>query len=488
MKKLSLILLLFATLTGWAQDLQFSFGPALIKDPRTGLSQTFFDTNQKKAYVLSGYTKLQVQSLDGYTNPKGIANLGAPFVDADQRVTILGAVTTDKIKVVYSTTNRKQRIQTVFAQEMNRDMKAVGSPVKLATFTNVKEEILLDGMGESFDIRPSVLFTKSADQQMLVLLKERDEKIELKGISLDKGELWSKDFTLSDDRYVLRSLRVSNSGNVYVLGSYYRKDEYRNPFVVAYAPNGNVSKIHTITTGEKIEDVGYNLSFLSDETPILAGLYNKKQKREAGYQVFRINPLTMELSAIATTPLSASYNKLIYKQAYEPEYFSVQQMLQLPNGNFVLSIEGGLVKNMKYTASVYFSSAYVVCLDSQGKELWNSTIEKHQVQSTGSDLVGHRLFNKGNQVFLIYNDNPDNYALQPTEMPKENLLKNKSYVAVIKFDENGKPSKSTPLNQTPKQVTAIFPSDINRIERDTIHFVIKRGDKFHFATLSLSEN
>jgi hypothetical protein len=482
MKRLILIPGLFIVLCGVAQDIKFSLGAPLGKEPNGTAYEPFFDTNQKKAFFFFGFSKIQVQSLEGYINPKPMMNIGGPFANSDQRPIILGVVSAEKIHIIYSNTDRKQKTQIIYAQQVNNDMRLVGSPVKITSFANVKEEFSFEEDGKDLAIRPTVILAKSADQKHLVLVKERNDKVEMKGFSVDKGEIWKKEFSLDNDNCYLRSVKVSTTGNVYVLGGYSvsRKSDNTNPFLIAFSSVTDVFKVHTIKTGDKIDDVGYNIFLSNDETAVVAGLYSKKQKREAGYQVFEIDPTTMASRLVATNAFTDFYKKYIYQLANDPEFFSVKHILQLHNGNIVFSIEG--YAGDQTERSTLVSPAYVVSVSPKGTEQWNTLIQKYQIQPLTTAMEGHTLYQKDNDVYMIYSDNLENFNLSPTGQPKESLLKN-TYVAVVKIDETGNATKFKPLNQTAKQVTSFFPSSTYRIGNGTLQCMVKVGGKFYYATL-----
>lgn len=487
MKRLILLLILVTAITGWSQEIKFNMGPPVTTESQFIRFQ-FTNLPETKAYLVSGFLEPKVLPLEEYTNPKTAIPLPSQLSGREGNCIILHAISVDgRNRIIYSTYDKKKKSETVYFQELSSAMKFIGGPAKISTFEDVKRpdqlEMILEEGGER-----TTTIAASLDKREFVLIKERDTAIELKGFNLDKGEKWSKTFSLDGGKhFVLRSIRVATNGNVYIVGSYYKKEEFFSPFVLAYSNAENKFKLHNIATGEKLEDTGYTLAFGRDEAPIVAGIYYKKLKRETGYNLFRINVSTLELEPILSKAFSPSFTELMYKRAYEPEFFSVQQIVHLPNGNIALSVEGGLSKVGQHTASTYYSSAYVLCVSDSGTEVWNTTIEKHQVQPTAVSLLGHILFNKGNKLYMLYNDNPDNYSLEPTSMPKENLLKNKSYVALISFDEKGKATKSKPLNQNAKQVTAFYPSKAFRIDANTLHFSLKVNDKYHFATVAVND-
>jgi hypothetical protein len=92
------------------------------------------------------------------------------------------------------------------------------------------------------------------------------------------------------------------------------------------------------------------------------------------------------------------------------------------------------------------------------------------------------------KMYLVYNDNPDNFDLAPTDKLKENLLKKKMYLCVVEIDENGKSRKIKPVSQDKKQVSYFRFENVQKIRDDLYHIQlrVRVGDEVKkFATFSI---
>ncbi len=483
----TLVLALTATLAN-AQNIKFTFGPIT----KVNYGQTvFFNTTQKKGYIFhSAKEKYSITSLEDYLKPETSKEVTSETLTVENAY-LEGTLTVkDKNYLIYSLIDKKNDVITVYSQELSADMVLLGSAIKITTFKEAKTGTGIIVVGQGMLHSTQISIAKPENQEHIVMVKERDHSLEVKAFSPDKGELWSKTFQLNKDlTYRLKNIRVAENGNVYILGTYYKgslmgDETMKDPFLIAYAPATKTQKIHTLNSGEKINDVGFALELLPDQTPVLAGLFYERGKFKTSYQVLKVNTTTLVLEKLVSRLMKEEYSNLTFKRGYDPEYFSVENIAQLENGNIVFSVDGGLISSGKYASSAWGPAAYVVAINPSGIEQWNTMINKYQVTPYSSALIGHTFFTSGNKVYLMYNDNPDNFDLSPTERQKENLLKKKMYVCTVEIDEAGKAKKLKVVTTKREEISWFHPGSLTRIEKGLYHFQFYVGETFKYATFS----
>jgi hypothetical protein len=475
--------IIFAT----AQDVKLTFGPVT----KGSYTRPFFNNTLKTGYIVNAAgEKISITPLEGYLKPGTSKTVTAETLTVNNAYLEGTMVVNGKNYLIYSLIDKKSDVITVYSQELSANMVLLGSAIKIATFKGAKSSTGVIVIGQGMLRLTEITIVKPQSQDHIVMVKERDHAIEMKAFSPEKEELWSKTFQLDKDlTYRLKNIRVAENGNVYILGTYYKGNlmndpTMKDPFLIAYAPTTKTEKIHTISSGDKINDMGFALEFLNDETPVLAGLFYEKGKTEISYQILKVNTTTLQLEKMTAILIAKEYSDIMFKRAYDPKYFSVENIAQLENGNIVFSVDGGLVSSGKYSSTTWGAAAYVVAVNSAGIEQWNTIINKYQVTPYSSALIGHTFFIRGNNVYLMYNDNSENFDLSPAEKPKENLLKKKMYVCTIEIDETGKATKLKLVTTKKEQISWFSPATTTRIEKGLYHFKFYIGETSKYATFS----
>jgi hypothetical protein len=235
-----------------------------------------------------------------------------------------------------------------------------------------------------------------------------------------------------------------------------------------------------IKTGDKTDDIGYQVRVTDDGTAFYAGLYNVG--KETGYKLYKVNE-SLSLDLLISKPVNELYSDIVYKGAYTPDFFGIADILQLDNGNIIVDIEGGAGSHMKHASSYYTSPVYLACVGSDKTEKWATIIQKYQAQPLSSDMIGHVALHKDNKVYIMYNDDLDNFNLLAVDKPREGLIKKNMYVATVEVDENGKAKKLKLVTTDKNHISLFRPGEVRRIDSNLFHFLIKKDEKFYFATL-----
>jgi hypothetical protein len=478
MKKLIGLALISGSSWVYAQEIKFNLGPA-SSDGKSFESTVFFNTTLKKAYLFENLDGPKIREVDAYIKDVKKSPLQTEIFTGTMKAVLEGFHSVnEKNYIIYSVLNKEQDEHRVYMQELSSEMVMLGSPIGIATFEMGKTRAHVQGLFGNDPLDNLNLYVaKPLSGKHLVLVKERDFQLEIVCFSLDKGLLWSKTFELKngDLDYSLVSINVAESGNLYITGDF-GKERKKFPFLLAYAPSSQIQKLHIINSGEKIDDDGYNLEFTDDETPLFAGLYSSR--KEGGYHLYKVNKATFELQEITSKPFAKAYWGTV--QLWYSRYFGVAKIIELDNRNITIAIEASLYDDRGSRST---SPLYLGCVDPSGIEKWNTTIQNKQGQSFAGFMVGHFIHAKNNKVYVIYNDNPDNFSLAATDNQKEYLLKKKAYIATVEIDENGKAKKYTMITSDKKQSSYFIANHVYAIDKNTFQFQIQKDDKFYFATL-----
>lgn len=467
-----------------AQDVQFTVGPAMTERPET--RTIFFNPTLKKGYTFV-FWEPEFNELDEYLkfNPAS-KTIKMEVTTGKQKTAIEGYHTLgEKNYILYSTFDKESNNHNVYMQELSKDALLLGAPLIVAKYVDakVRSNIIVIGGVSPLSVSP-VHIVKPISNEFLVFVKEREKKLEVKAFSAEKGELWNESFDLKGDNpYRIREVKVTNGGQVYINGYYYKGEDFLNPFILAFDPATMKSKLHTIQSGENIIDVGYRLTLLRDNTPVIAGLY--AQKKDVGYKVFKLNPADLEMQAVLSKPFEAPYQKMVFEGAYRPEFFSVKDIIETKNKIIVIDIEGGAIQSGSHVSQSYTSPVYLNAITLDGKQQWQTIIQKYQVQPLGGDLLGHSIFTKNGKVYVMYNDDIDNLQADPLVKAGHGLIKKNMYVALVEIEETGKAKKLKPVTSVKGQNSFFRPGEVREISPGLRHLMFMKGGKYHFATFSV---
>jgi hypothetical protein len=166
-----------------------------------------------------------------------------------------------------------------------------------------------------------------------------------------------------------------------------------------------------------------------------------------------------------------------------------ERAIVLPGGNIVPDIEANVSQSMSHgsNASYYSSPALVLALQPSGEIAWHKTLYKYQVQPLNSDLLGHVLLTSNNTLYMMYNDNLENFTF-PADIDRKmnGLLKNSTYVATVAIDEKGVAKKQYHITKSPKDESHFFPAELRTIAPDFYHLTFHTSKGSMYATLKTS--
>jgi hypothetical protein len=493
MKNLIPFILVLLTTQANAQELKFTFGPE--SEDATGWVD-FYNTSLRKGYEVISPKKILISPIDEYLTPGTQKEIKTELFSEEGTAYLEGFVANgEKNYMLYSKPEKKADQLAVYIQELSADMVLLGTAIRITSFTGAK---LRKANPSSFGVylgkeprSTFIVMAKSVDQKQIVLIRQNDAQLDIKAISLEKGEMWSTVIQLNDlknEVFKLRDFQVAENGNIYVLGSYYYlNDAEKFPFLAMYNPTTKKQRIHNFDSdgNERIWQLGYNLQFMNDGSLMLAGLTNDVKKETLSYSVYRVDQASLELEKFAAALIENEYNVYSRKGVFSPAHIRIHTIVPMKNGNFALSIENGFNVRGELTASTYSSATHIIALDKTGVEQWKTTIQKEQMYGGLESLIGSAIFYKENSLYLLYNEHSDNANLAPTVKQKERVIKKQYRFTTVQIDEMGNAKKITLLKTEKDKVSSFNPRTVQQIEKNLYQLEFKIGEKFKLATLSL---
>lgn len=491
MKQICTFLIVLATGLVQAQDLTFTLGKKIKEQPYG--NYMFFNKALSRTYVVNTSDEFKAIKAEQYINfDLKFTDIKFESVSGDQTRMLEGFYDVGpKNYLVYSEFSRKTGIQTVYGQEVSEEMIVLGSPVPMATFKDVKNENRTIVIGEKFIPYSNVMLVKSQHSNQVLILKKKDGLLDAVAFSPDKGTLWSKTFPMNTNLEInLSDIELTENGDLYITG-YYSKvpllsgaTVIKDAFILFYSAEQKKHKLNILDDEDKIQDRGYTLEMISNKI-VAVGLYNDKKTSKVGYKVFSFDPKSLSLVTMASRNFSEEFIKIVNRGVYDIDFFATSDIAQLDNGNIILAFTGGLTSSGKYSSTAYSTPVNIIALNEKGEEQWSTILAKYQTQPLGGHYVGHSLVTKGNIVYVIYNDHIANLNADPTQKPKETILKDKNtMVTAVRIDEQGKSKKTYPFGTSKTQKLIMDNDQTRRIKRGLYYFVFTAGEMTQLATLS----
>jgi hypothetical protein len=446
-----------------------------------GLSTTshnnLFDTKSQRSYMGSATTGdkfYQIGILDNYVNLNNVKRLAAEFVDdPNERISVEAFLSTEnKNYALYSVERAAQNEVTVYVNELNDEMVLMGSPIKIATFKEVKKYgtdifVIASQENTSFLIARSQN-TKGKEKQTLECLV----------VNSQFSTKWSKIISLSqrDKDVTLSDINIDDNGNVYILGIQH-PGMYKNvPAIYTYLWEHETYR-EEIIGKPGYEVFGAKLFVIKGKKPMVAGMYTKSGV--SGFFINSINMSTATLDELISMEADKEAKEMLPKYPNRGSNYAVENLIQLSSGDYVLSIEN------------HVNSIWVVSFNDKKDLVWSNIVHKSQIGSQTYSADGHTLLGSGNNTFVIYNDHPNNLKKSITAKDLTNYTSISGQVVVQQFDELGKGKKyalvkgndGENLNLKMRQVYRITDS-LYQVKL-TYRSFTSQDAKYRYATLEL---
>lgn len=263
----------------------------------------------------------------------------------------------------------------------------------------------------------------------------------------------------------IANVEVSNEGKVIMGVSSYTLN-----------PRGTHSsdeRMHVITISENEMDMetqplsfgavsNMTMKLTSNGNVFFAGYFSSggtRKEQETGLFSLIYNPETKEFHEFnrhlgSLVENEKRYNPLGNRQRNSSFNLVCHSMHELDNGNVVLVGEQALVIRVtdnKGMVSYNYHRKDIFChsFNHDGEEIETSVIPKYQIAASPQYIsdtkrlgISFRTFSKDNDVYVVYNDNIDNYQGNSKDLKFYNHAKKKKSCTVLaKVTEGGQPAK-----------------------------------------------
>jgi hypothetical protein len=445
MKIPSTIFLLCITIISHAQRVEVTSGPILnaqeiraqanlpkvkfsVIKPISHSSALFFNTQAKRTYHGFGFSgdRFQFAVFDDYVKFNSIKKLTSETINS--KVTLYDFVVLNNKMYMFYTMSFPERDEfSLYVNEVDKDMKMLGSPVILQTYRERKKR------GENL----AVIVSKNKKHILISRIPAtwsmENKKVDCKVISDSFSDEWNKEIELEfvNRDVSLQTMDVDNNGNFYLL----TEVSQQTPYLYSYFWKNKSVKTFILGLNEG-DNFGTNLELLNGTNPFVVGL--NKNKKKVSCFINRIDTQTESLERLGSNVMPENFIEDSKFREFATKHWRVVNLISLANNDLVASIEATLVEFRNGIPIVYYTyNTFVVSFKENGTPNWSTTI--HKRQQTGEQLAGHLLVPAQNNALIIYNDHPKNMLKKHDDNETTIFTGVKEGVIVIQeVDEKGK--------------------------------------------------
>jgi hypothetical protein len=293
---------------------------------------------------------------------------------------------------------------------------------------------------------------------------------------MDTNELWTKNISLpySDGLFSINTYKVSDKGNVFLLGKIYEEKSKDVRFgkvnfkytILSYSNSENTVKEYGISLGDKfLTDM--QIAITPKEDIVCAGFYSDKGMHSIkGTYFLRIDGVTKEIVSKSTKEFGLNFitlemtEKQAAKTKKRAEKGKDTELYEFDLDNLVLRDDGGAVlvgeqyyvrvthstyttanggTNTVTTYHYYYNDVIVINIDPSGNIQWAVKVAKDQhTINDGGFFSSYALHVNKNNIYIIFNDNPKNMSAILQQGKRYNFVPYKeSEVIIAQIDKNG---------------------------------------------------
>ncbi|MGB1042069.1 MAG: hypothetical protein ACPGU6_01630 [Tenacibaculum sp.] len=289
---------------------------------------------------------------------------------------------------------------------------------------------------------------------------KKNEHHSIKVFDENFDKLWEKEFELpyTDKRFKLQDVKVSDEGDVFVLGKVHPKKKKKKK------KGGNyhyelfkITKTSVSSTKISVEDhfvATLELGFTPENKISCIGFYsNKNENRFKGVCSFIITPENIAIENSVFSPFTEQFLTDKYGKSKDKELRNITfKNVSYPNdGGMIITAEEFFITSTYvytqyggYTKISYnFDDIITLKLDDKGKLLWARNINKAQTSGYFSDpLMSFGTAQYNNNEYLILNAHKKMGELSGGRIKfRESFLwkatKNNTKLYIVKFDKEG---------------------------------------------------
>lgn len=441
----------------------------------------------------------------------------------------------DKIFLITTKTIKKKSI-TVYYQEINLDDFEIGTEVKVLSETDLtqkkkpKTRFVFGGFGmsnlmaEMGEYSSNDLITSPDDKKLLTYNKTFDDrdgpdvisvKIQNENFETD----WENDsiaLPYNSLLFDIQKVRINNTSDVILSGiEYHEKRKTKSDKL----PNYKYHIIGIFNKGKEIKDyeIKLNNKFVSDlqfkfegeKHLIVAGFYSENDASSIkGAFFMKINLETKEVTNETLKPFGFDFivsglsekeqekEKKKEEKGKEIELmdFYLDDLILNDNGSYSLIAEQyDVVSYQTYSAGTngspgtwtthyryYYNDVIVVNISKEGEINWMSKINKFQsTTDDGGYYSSYSYTTKNNNLYLIYNDHPDNLEQTVPSKFKSYRRGKETVQMIVEVNAEGKVTKEV-LFSTEKGEVVLRPKSCIRSENGDLMLFANRKNEYQF--------
>ncbi|MGQ3677477.1 MULTISPECIES: hypothetical protein [Tenacibaculum] len=310
------------------------------------------------------------------------------------------------------------------------------------------------------NFRGNMSFSKSGNYNVFNIdsSDKKNEHHSIKVFDESFNKLWEKEFELpyKDKRFKLQEVKVSDNGEVFILGKVYPKEKkekggnyYYELFKIV---EGNVS-----STKISVEDhfvATLELDLTQENKLSCIGFYsNVNENRFKGVCSFILDTKNINIENSAFSPFTEQFLKDKYGESKDKELRNVKfkDVSYSKDGGMIITAEEFFITTTYvhnqyggYTRISYnFDDIIVIKLDREGKLVWARNINKAQTSNYFSDpLMSFGTAQYNNDKYLILNAHKKMGELSGGRIKfRESFLwnatKNNTNLYIVKLNPNG---------------------------------------------------
>lgn len=310
------------------------------------------------------------------------------------------------------------------------------------------------------DFKGNMSFSKSGNYNVFNIdsSDKKNEHHSIKVFDEDFNKLWEKEFDLpyKDKRFKLQEIKVSDKGEVFVLGKVYPKKKKEKGGNYHYElfkiVEGNVS-----STKISVEDhfvATLELDLTQENKLSCIGFYSDiNENRFKGVCSFILDTKNINIENSAFSPFTEQFLKDKYGESKDKELRNVKfkDVSYSKDGGMIITAEEFFITTTYvhnqyggYTRISYnFDDIIVIKLDREGKLVWARNINKAQTSNYFSDpLMSFGTAQYNNDKYLILNAHKKMGELSGGRIKfRESFLwnatKNNTNLYIVKLNPNG---------------------------------------------------
>ncbi|MEZ4885747.1 MAG: hypothetical protein R3E32_13520 [Chitinophagales bacterium] len=374
----------------------------------------------------------------------------------------------NRLLLFTSNYDRSEKTNVLYMQEVDkRTLAAKGKPEAVA-YAKGRSRV---NSGE-FDYKLSFNRKQLAIVDLAAYRSKEQDQFGAQVFDQDMNLLWRKDMKVPyrDDLFDIEGYEVDSKGNFYLLAVVYEgravkkrggKPNYEYS-IWAYTDKGNNTKEYKMGLGEEfITDMTFKVSNTGEI--VCSGFYSPQTTfRISGTFYQKINPQTTEVALQTTKAFETQFlaefmsdkkaekGKGLYRFDLDnmilrndggailmAEQFYIDERISRPGSGF----NNGFGNNVRVDYYYYYNDIIVVNITPTGEIEWATKVPKYQVTSNdGGHFSSYSYMLKGNNIHLIYNDNPKNLFPDARNTYSFNGKKSVVTLATLSADGNLKRS------------------------------------------------